>query len=72
MQAPPMQTEHAHGLADGLGQWTLYGVASGWWALGELWRHGPSWSVVPPLLIACASVITATDRFLTNRRKERP
>lgn len=69
---------HAHALddaaqhaLDGIGQCVLFGLGSVWWVADQLVRHGPSWSVVPPTLIACASLVTAIDKFISNRRAER-
>jgi hypothetical protein len=42
-----------------------------WWFVDQLCRYGPSWSLVPPLLIAVASVIGATTNALNARQARR-
>ncbi len=43
-------------------------AGSGWWFVDALYRHGPSWQLVPPLLLAVASLIGALNGFLNGRQ----
>ena len=42
-------------------------AASLWWVGDLLYRHGPSWSVVPPLLLGVASVVGAVRGYQNDR-----
>lgn len=38
-------------------------AGAGWWIIDSLCRYGPSWQLVPPLLLACASAIGAVKSY---------
>jgi hypothetical protein len=42
-----------------------------WWTVDVLYRLGPSWSVVPPILIGAASLIGAIGGYQNDRQKRR-
>lgn len=39
------------------------------WVLQQLWAHGPTWSLVPPLLFSAASVVGAVIAGLKARQE---
>jgi len=45
--------------------------ASAWWAGDLFYRHGPSWQLVPPLLIAAASLVGALRGYANDRQARR-
>jgi hypothetical protein len=40
-----------------------------WWILDQLWRHGPSWSLVPPLCFGVASLVGALRGYQNDRHR---
>lgn len=46
-------------------------LGSFWWVADVLYRHGPTWSVVPPILIGCASLIGAIRGYQNDRQARR-
>jgi hypothetical protein len=46
-------------------------AAAGWWVLDLLYRHGPSWELVPPILIGTASVIGAVKSWTDSAQQRR-
>lgn len=52
----------------------IFGTSAGgaiWWVMDELHRHGPSWSLVPPILLALASLVGAAHTFAEGRHRRR-
>jgi len=43
-------------------------AASAWWVGDLLYRHGPSWQLVPPILIGAASLIGAIRGYANDRQ----
>lgn len=58
IQPPP--DSHGH---DAL---VLFGSLT--WVAEQLWRHAPSWSLVPPLLIAAATFLNALRGLIRDWR----
>lgn len=55
-------------------QTTLFATnvgASVWWASDLFYRHGPSWEIVPPILIGGASLLGAMRGMLNDRQARR-
>jgi hypothetical protein len=46
-------------------------LGSFWWVADVLYRHGPTWSVVPPVLIGTATLIGAIRGYLNDRQVRR-
>jgi hypothetical protein len=46
-------------------------LGSFWWVADVLYRHGPTWSVVPPILIGTASLIGAIRGYQNERQSRR-
>lgn len=46
-------------------------IGGSWWLVEQAIRHGPSWSLVPPLLFATASLIGASSSYLNGRQARR-
>ena len=42
-----------------------------WWFGDQLLRNGPSWELVPPILLAVASLVGATRNYLDGRLQRR-
>jgi hypothetical protein len=56
---------------DASGQFGIYAtstVGSLWWAIDFLYRHGPSWEVMPPILVGAASLIGAVRAYLNDKQ----
>lgn len=52
----------------------LHATAAGgsfWWLLEQLIAYGPSWSLVPPLLIGASGLLGALTSFLNQRQARR-
>jgi hypothetical protein len=43
-------------------------AASAWWVGDLLYRHGPSWQLVPPILIGAASLVGAIRGYANDRQ----
>ena len=43
-------------------------AASAWWTGDLLYRHGPSWQLVPPILIGTASLLGALRGYANDRQ----
>lgn len=63
-----MDHEHSH---PGTGHLLAYAGGSLWWVVDQLWRHGPGWSVVPPLCFGVAALAGALRAFLNDRQARR-
>lgn len=46
-------------------------VAAAWDVLDTLWRHGPSWQLVPPLLLGVATLIGAVKAYQDGAQARR-
>lgn len=46
-------------------------LASIWWAADILYRHGPSWSILPPILIGITGLIGALRSYQNDRQQRR-
>lgn len=42
-----------------------------WWVADQLYRHGPRWELVPPLLLATASLIGSLKLWLDGSMARR-
>jgi hypothetical protein len=60
---------HDHGSETSL--FATNAAASGWWLVDLLVRHGPSWQIVPPILIGTASLLGAAKGYLNDRQARR-
>ena len=54
MQEPAVPTSHALSVVHGS---TAGGAL--WWIIDQLVKHGPSWSLVPPILMGSAACVGA-------------
>jgi hypothetical protein len=43
-------------------------LGSFWWVADVLYRHGPTWSVVPPILIGLATLVGAVRGYQNDRQ----
>ncbi|AGA28394.1 hypothetical protein [Singulisphaera acidiphila] len=43
-------------------------AASGWWVCNAFYQHGPSWQMVPPILIGAASFVGALRGYANDRQ----
>jgi hypothetical protein len=62
--------EHNHSNQQ-LGMWATSTLTSIWLFLQELVNRGPSWNVVPPLVIACTGFLGALTNFLNERQRRK-
>ena len=46
-------------------------ASAGAWLLDSLYRYGPSWSLVPPILLALASVLGAVRSYQDGAQARR-
>lgn len=46
-------------------------LASSWWVVDLLYRHGPSWQIMPPLLLGAASLLGAVKSYQNDRQARR-
>jgi hypothetical protein len=46
-------------------------AGAGWWLFDALYRYGPSWQLVPPILIALASVMGAVRSYQDGAQARR-
>jgi len=46
-------------------------VGALWWVADVLYRHGPTWSVVPPILIGVASLLGAIRGYQNDCQARR-
>lgn len=42
-----------------------------WWLLDALYRHGPSWQLVPPIVLAIASLVGAVRAYQDGAQARR-
>lgn len=52
----------------------IYGTVafgSGWWIVDAVTRYGPSWQLVPPILLGVASLIASVSGWLDKRQARR-
>ncbi|HXS24433.1 MAG TPA: hypothetical protein VN719_09400 [Gemmatimonadales bacterium] len=49
----------------------LTATGSVWWVIDQVYRYGPSWSVVPPLFLAIAGLVGAVNGYLNDRQARR-
>lgn len=50
---------------------TATALGSVWWVLDALYRHGPSWQLVPPILIGFVGLIGASKGWLNDAQARR-
>ena len=60
-----------HDPSHSTGLFATNAAAASWWAVDLLYRHGPDWQVLPPLLIAAASLVGAVRGFANDRQSRR-
>jgi asparagine N-glycosylation enzyme membrane subunit Stt3 len=46
-------------------------AGAAWWLVEQAYQHGPSWSLVPPILFGVASVVGAANAAINDRHKRR-
>lgn len=46
-------------------------AGAGWWLLDQLYQHGPSWQLIPPLFIGAASLLGAVRSSLDGAQQRR-
>ena len=46
-------------------------VASFWWVVDMVARHGPSWEAVPPILVGTASLVGALKCYANDSQARR-
>lgn len=46
-------------------------AGAGWWVFDALYRYGPSWQLVPPILIGLASVMGAVRSYQDGAQARR-
>lgn len=59
---------HSHG------QFSLFATSSGasvFWIFDQLWRNGPSWSLVPAIVVAVTGLVGALNAAANDRHKRR-
>lgn len=64
-------TRMQHDIPPQTGIFATNALGSLWWVCDLLYRHGPSWSILPPTLIGFASVVGAIRGFLNDRQARR-
>jgi hypothetical protein len=62
--------EH-HDIPQQVGLFAASALGAVSWTIGEIARHGPSWNLVPPILIGVASVLGAVRGLLNDAQARR-
>jgi hypothetical protein len=57
-----------HDTSGQLGIYATSAASSLWWLVDFLCRHGPSWEVMPPILVGAASLIGAIRTYLNDKQ----
>jgi hypothetical protein len=57
-----------HELQNQTGLFASSALGAFWWIGDLLYRHGPSWSILPPTLIGIASVVGAARGYANDRQ----
>lgn len=46
-------------------------AGSTWWVADAFWRYGPSWQLVPPIMLAIASLVGAVRTYQDGAQARR-
>lgn len=65
----PLPPTHTHHNPTGLFAANAAGAL--WWLGDQLLRHGPSWELIPPLLLATAALLGAVRSYLDGAQARR-